>query len=60
MPNTLRPQEPDLLSCEVCLTQIPADTALNAECDEYVLHFCGIECYRQWRQQSESSEEAAD
>ena len=47
----IRPEEPELLECEICLVQIPADGANNAEHDDYVLHFFGSECYRRWRAQ---------
>lgn len=56
MSNTLRPEEPEQLACEVCLGQIPTDTAVSAEGDDYVLHFCGIACYRQWREQDRGTE----
>jgi hypothetical protein len=47
----IRPEEPEQLECDVCLMQIPADGANNAENDDYVLHFFGTECYRRWRAQ---------
>lgn len=52
MSHTLRPEEPELLECEVCMAQIPADTHISAESDDYVLHFCGVECYRKWQEQN--------
>lgn len=59
MSSGIRPEEPELVDCETCLAQIPADSAINAESDDYVLHFCGIECYRKWRaQQAESGPES--
>lgn len=43
------PAEPRQLSCEVCLKEIPASGARSAEVGDYVAHFCGLECYRQWQ-----------
>lgn len=39
-----------IVRCEVCLKEIPRSEAVNAEAQDYVLHFCGIECYRTWAQ----------
>ena len=41
--------EGHLLNCEICLKEIPADSGEYLETDEYVQHFCGIECYNQWK-----------
>lgn len=39
----------EILSCEVCLTEIPADLAKNFEGPDYVHHFCGLDCLEKWR-----------
>lgn len=38
----------DLIECEICMSEIPHTVAGNAEADEYVSHYCGLECYQQW------------
>ncbi len=43
------------LQCEVCLKEIPASVAANAEADEYVAHVCGLDCYQQWRDQNRAN-----
>ncbi len=48
MTKPMHPEAPERLDCDVCLTQIPADSAINAECAEYIYHFCGIDRYREW------------
>lgn len=40
--------EPEMLSCEVCLSEIPASVAQSLEGPDYVHHFCGLECYDRW------------
>ena len=37
------------VACEVCLKEIPQSEAGIVEVDDYVLYFCGLDCYRQWR-----------
>ena len=44
-----------LLDCEICLSEIPESVGHNAEADEYVSHYCGLECYQRW-QESQKSE----
>ena len=43
------PADEPVMSCEVCLKEIPTDSGEYLETDEYVQHFCGIECYNQWK-----------
>ena len=49
-----------VVACDICLTEIPESVAFHQEGDEYVQHFCGIECYSQWKeQQSPKQDEEA-
>lgn len=41
------------VSCEICLTQIPHTEARSMEGNEYVLYFCGLECYDQWSREGD-------
>jgi hypothetical protein len=43
------PQEPEILSCKICLEEIPSSVSNHGEGDEYAQHFCGIECYSIWK-----------
>ncbi len=43
--------EPVIVACDICLTEIPESVAFHPEGDEYVQHFCGIECYSKWKKQ---------
>jgi len=37
-----------LVPCEVCMKEIPKSAALSAEDRDYVLYFCGLDCYEEW------------
>ena len=37
-----------LVPCAVCLKEIPQSVALSAEDQDYVLYFCGVDCYAEW------------
>ena len=43
--------------CEVCLKEIPVSEAKVAEAEDYVHHFCGLECYEQWKKREQKAEE---
>lgn len=45
----------ELLSCEVCLKEVPASVAFSCEGDDYVFNFCGIECHDKWLHRNDES-----
>ena len=42
------------ISCEVCHKEIPLSEANRFEAQDYVAHFCGLECYSTWKEHSEA------
>lgn len=38
-----------VLSCEVCLKEIPGDAVLTEYVQDYVHHFCGLDCLESWQ-----------
>ena len=44
----------DLISCEVCLKEVPKSEAKSAEVNDYVAYFCGLDCYDKWQHQDKS------
>lgn len=51
--------EQELVSCEICLKSIPRSDATNAEKEDYVAYFCGLDCFEQWNQK-QSKEKSTD
>lgn len=43
----------EMVDCSVCLKEVPVSEARSDEASDYVLHFCGIDCYRKWREQEQ-------
>jgi hypothetical protein len=43
--------EEALVSCEVCLKEVPLSEATVPEAQDYFAHFCGLACYQQWKDQ---------
>jgi hypothetical protein len=41
---------PPLLTCEVCLEEIPSSEDFISEARDYVVYFCGLDCYAQWHE----------
>jgi len=49
MQDIVKPVGIDHVTCRICLKEVPPSGACSAEASDYVLYFCGIECYRLWR-----------
>jgi len=41
--------------CEVCRKEVPLSEAKVSEAADYVAHFCGLECYAEWKRRSEQT-----
>ena len=39
-----------MVPCEECLKEIPKADAQYSETPDYVMYFCGLECYEKWKQ----------
>jgi hypothetical protein len=51
-----RPQSvAEKVSCEVCQKEIPLSEAKRFEAEDYVVNFCGLDCYATWKQRSEAT-----
>ena len=40
--------EVERVVCEICLKEVPITEATVPEASDYVVHFCGLECYAKW------------
>ena len=51
-----------LVPCENCQKEIPKALALSAKDQDYVLYFCGADCYEDWSadQIKEKTQEAGE
>ncbi|HET9462661.1 MAG TPA: DUF3330 domain-containing protein [Thiobacillus sp.] len=47
-----------VLSCEVCLKEVPADSVKVADAQDYVHHFCGLDCLEIWQKQAAIRQQA--
>ncbi len=53
-----RPQPAsEQISCEVCHKEIPLSEAASFEVEDYMVYFCGLECYSTWKQRSVAPEQ---
>ena len=49
MGDTSKPAaEVKTLKCEVCLKEVPLSEVHVPEAEDYVVNFCGLECYDKW------------
>lgn len=44
-----------VVSCAVCLKEIPPDSVRITDAQDYVHHFCGLDCLAMWQQQAAKS-----
>jgi hypothetical protein len=51
MVEKANPTQPETVACEICLKEVPVSGATSDEVEGYVAHFCGLECYSQWKKQ---------
>jgi hypothetical protein len=45
--------EPDKISCEVCFKEIPISEAKSVKATDYIMYYCGLDCYDKWKKQKE-------
>jgi len=55
MSSKLDSSEVEKVSCDICLKEVPISESVIPEAVDYVVHFCGLECYTKWKQESELS-----
>ena len=46
------PSEAEKIPCDVCRKELPLSEAMIPEAEEYIAHFCDLECYEKWKQES--------
>ena len=44
-----------LIECSICLNEIPESEAKSPEAQDYIQHFCGIDCYKEWQDKQKGS-----
>ncbi len=56
MGEKLKTEDSPLVSCQVCLKEVPRSVAKSLEGADYVYHFCGADCYQRWQKNSGAEE----
>ncbi len=46
---------PERVACSVCHKEIPLSSALTPQVEDYVVYFCGLECYEEFAAERNSS-----
>lgn len=60
MDDKPRPANPEIIKCELCLKEIPVSEAHVPEAEDYVVSFCGLECYDVWVKQADEQKGQAE
>ena len=59
MTTSEKPVELEHVSCEICMKEVPLNEAINPETDDYVVYFCGLDCYDKWKKQDKKHDDQA-
>lgn len=51
MTTSDKPLAAGSIACDVCMKEVPVTEAMVPEAVDYVMHFCGLECYEKWSTQ---------
>lgn len=60
MTEQKRPIEPETVSCEVCFKEIPISEAKSVKATDYIMYYCGLDCYDKWSKQKVKPEKQED
>lgn len=52
--------EPEKVACEVCFREIPLSEATSVKAIDYIVYYCGLDCYDKWKKQKAEPESSAD
>lgn len=47
-PIIAAPDTSQLIDCEACHASIPLSAARVSEGEDYIIYFCGLQCYEKW------------
>ncbi|MBM4189473.1 MAG: DUF3330 domain-containing protein [Betaproteobacteria bacterium] len=48
---TPKPEPVEQIACALCMKEIPKSEATVAEAADYLLYFCGLDCYDAWQKE---------
>lgn len=49
-----------VVQCEICLAEIPSSSAKSEEASDYVMYFCGLNCYEKWKNRESATEKTTE
>jgi len=52
-----RPLQVRRVPCEICRKEVPESEAVVPEAIDYILYFCGFDCYEVWRSRGATPED---
>ncbi|MGD8593452.1 MAG: DUF3330 domain-containing protein [Gammaproteobacteria bacterium] len=41
------------MPCKECEKEVPLSEAITSEAEDYLLYFCGVECFERWRKKAQ-------
>jgi len=50
MTDKMPPKEPEHVSCDICMKEVPIDEASSFAAVNYVINCCGLDCFSKWKE----------
>ncbi len=57
MPDNDKQTQDEKVECDICMKEIPKSGAQMDETNDYVAHFCGLDCFDKWKHQKENDDQ---
>lgn len=45
-----------VLTCETCMRELPSDAVAISDAQDYVHHFCGLDCLEAWQKRARAGQ----
>lgn len=53
-----KPLRVEPVACCVCMKEVPKSEAVVPEATDYLMHFCGLDCYEKWKKEGGKPDKA--
>ena len=56
MKESEKSTQTEKVPCEICLKEVPRSETESKEVSDYVVYFCGLDCYEKWHKEKQEKE----
>ena len=59
-PPTGKSTDMQRVACQICQKEVPKSEAKVSEATDYIMYFCGLDCYERWKSESAKPNDAGE